>query len=74
MRQQLPVCDYPSETITLTCDACGRKGRYRKATLVQRYGPNAGLVNILNDLAKDCPQAVRDVQGISRCGARYGEL
>ena len=30
--------EWPHDLIKLRCDACGRKGQIRKATLLARYG------------------------------------
>jgi len=73
-RAQIPLEDFSSERIELTCVKCDRRGRLLKATLIEEFGPTFGLVNLLNALSRDCPEQVPDAQGIRRCGARYLNL
>lgn len=37
--------------VKLACKKCGRAGRYRRDTLIARFGPEAGLPDVLADLA-----------------------
>ena len=39
--------------IRCICDQCGRKGQYRKATLVSKYGPDIVMPDLLRKVA-DC--------------------
>ena len=39
--------------IRFICDQCGRKGQFRKATLVGKYGPDIVMPDLLNKVA-DC--------------------
>jgi hypothetical protein len=48
----LAECERPM--IRLICDKCGRKGQYRKATLVGKYGPDVVMPDLLRKIA-DCP-------------------
>ena len=47
-RDDLPTSvllrDYPFEMVRLACTRCGRRGQYRKSTLLARFGPNYCLV------------------------------
>jgi len=51
----------------------GRAGRYRLPALLERFGPAAGLPDVLAALAADCPR-----RGAGRfsdtCGARFTNL
>jgi hypothetical protein len=49
----LPECERPM--IRLICDKCGRKGQYRKATLVSKFGPDVVMLDLLYKVA-DCPK------------------
>jgi len=37
----LSPATYPTEAITIRCDRCSRVGRYKRQTLVERYGDAA---------------------------------
>lgn len=47
------VSDLPEGLTAIHCPKCGRSGRYRKSTLLKRFGPDAPLPTVLNELA-DC--------------------
>jgi hypothetical protein len=49
------VSDLPEGLTAIRCPKCGRYGRYRKATLLARFGPDEPLPHVLNLLA-DCPK------------------
>ena len=34
---------YPFPMIRLVCDKCGRKGQYRRQTLIDRFDPDTGM-------------------------------
>ena len=63
---------YPSETITVRCEECGRLGRYRRTTLIEWFGPDGSMPDILNALTEDCGRNER--LSMDRCKAVYGEL
>ena len=73
-RVQIPLREYPTEIMSVSCTQCDRKGRLSKAKFVQEWGAGIGLVDLLQVIAKDCPKLPRDFQGISRCGVRYNDL
>ncbi|ODT88096.1 MAG: hypothetical protein ABS78_09395 [Phenylobacterium sp. SCN 70-31] len=73
-RQQVPLAEYPSETVTLACGRCDRRGRYPKAALIERHGAGIGLVTLLNYLSWACRQSLRDPWGSTACRAFYVEL
>ena len=39
----LTITDHPTDPIEIDCQKCGRKGRYRKATLIEKYGSDIVL-------------------------------
>lgn len=49
------VSELPEGMTAIVCRKCGRSGRYRKSTLLERFGPDAPLPHVLNLLA-DCPK------------------
>lgn len=48
---------FPSVTVRIVCESCGRAGRYRLARLAHRFGPEAELVDVVGAI-------------IGRCGSR----
>ncbi len=54
------------------CQKCSRKGRYRKATLIEKYGSDTVLPDLLALLASDCE--FRNKLGNQGCGAIYPAL
>jgi hypothetical protein len=63
------IAEFPGEKIEIICNACARRGVYAKARLVERYGAETGLPNLLSQITQDCP--ARSRHGILRCGANY---
>jgi hypothetical protein len=35
-----PISAFPFDPVRLVCETCGRRGQYRKQTLIERYGPD----------------------------------
>ena len=65
----LTLTEYPSTTVNLSCDKCGRVGQYRKSTLIDKYGGVVRLPNLLKLIAADCGRV--GAPGNDPCGARY---
>jgi len=60
--------DHPGELVRILCDRCDRAGQYRREALIDRFGPAAGLPDVLWTLSATCPRR----GSISEpCGARY---
>ena len=68
----LTIADHPTEPIEIDCQKCGRNGRYRKATLIEKYGSDTVLPDLLAQLASDCE--FRNKLGNQGCGALYPAL
>jgi hypothetical protein len=66
----LVLADYPRDVIRIECELCARAGRYRLEGLIERYGPDMGLPELLDVLAK----CERKGDLSRRCGARYPDL
>lgn len=50
------LIDYPARSsIEIHCPKCGREGRYRRESLLDRYGPTQALPDVLVAL---CPPTV----------------
>lgn len=46
----LTPATYPSDAITVRCDKYNRMGRYRRQTLIERYGVDAAMPGVLNGI------------------------
>jgi hypothetical protein len=65
--------DYPDKVVRIDCGYCDRTGRYGLAGLVRRYGPAAGLPDVLKALSADCPRR-QDWPIHGPCGACFPDL
>ena len=68
----LTIKDFPTDRIEVECKKCGRHGRYRKATLIEKYGSDIVLPDLLALRAGDCEY--RGGLGNQGCGAIYPAL
>ena len=68
----LTIKDFPSDLVEIECKQCGRHGRYPKAALIDKYGNNIRLPDLLALLAGDCDK--RTALGNQGCGAIYPAL
>jgi hypothetical protein len=55
-RSYVTLAEHPTDIVRLACTKCDRRGQYRKATLIERYGADANLVDLRLILAADCPR------------------
>jgi hypothetical protein len=67
----LSPATYPTDAITIRCDRCSRVGRYKRRTLIERYGHDAAMPDVLNAVAA-CGRNER--LSTERCEAYYAEL
>jgi hypothetical protein len=70
MTGSLQLRDYPSEIVRLSCEKCGRRGQYRKQTLIERYGADMRLP----DLREEIAQCERRGRMHDVCMVRYADL
>ena len=68
----LTIADHPTDPIEIDCQKCGRHGRYKKATLVEKYGIDVVLPDLIGLLASNCENRGR--LGNQGCGAIYPAL
>jgi hypothetical protein len=68
----LSLAEYPAAMVRLTCSKCGRSGQYRKATLIENYGREIPLPDLLHLVGASCPKM--DALGNDPCGVCYGDL
>lgn len=64
--------DFPDPWVALACRRCLRRGRYRLATLLGRFGPQMPLPEVLGRLAAPCGQGLD--RYANPCGAYYEAL
>jgi hypothetical protein len=60
-----PATD-PTDAVTIRCERCSRVGRYKRLALVERYGHDAAMPDVLNDIAA-CGR--NDQLSVERCEA-----
>ena len=68
----LSFAKYPAAMVRLKCAKCGRSGQYRKATLIQKYGRDIPLPDLLHLVGASCPKV--DTLGNDPCGLCHGGL
>ncbi|MGH6909797.1 MAG: hypothetical protein ACREE0_14590 [Phenylobacterium sp.] len=77
-RQQVRLAELRGDaegSVRFCCRVCPHTGEIALDELRARFGPGAGLVNVLNAIRPtDCPGAGVDFQGFNRCGIRYRDL
>ena len=42
----LQLYEYPADVVRLSCEKCGRAGRYRKQNLIARFGADIRLPDL----------------------------
>jgi hypothetical protein len=50
-RSYVTLAEHPGDMVRLACTKCERRGQYRKATLIERYGGDANMVDLRLTLA-----------------------
>src|SRR3954469_20339553 len=53
-RDALTISTYPFPIIRIVCAKCARSGQYCRQTLIDRFGPDTGMPEVLEELAQ-CP-------------------
>jgi hypothetical protein len=67
----ITLSDVREPTLSVVCGPCGRRGRYSVARLMEQYGGDAKLTDLLHTLA-DCPKA-SSASIHDRCKAVFGQ-
>ena len=60
------LADWPHALVRVACDACGRRGQYRKSTLLDRFGGEVKM--------PDLRHLSRNVRGATRRVKRAGYI
>jgi hypothetical protein len=61
------------EWLVVSCEKCGRKGRYSVKRLIELYGRDAKFTDWLARITEDCPGR-RSIDMSDQCGARCPDL
>jgi hypothetical protein len=61
------------DVVRLTCEKCGRDGRYILARLIRQRGRDAKLIDWLDKLTVECPKKIAQNMN-DPCGARCRDL
>lgn len=68
------LATYPYVTVRLACSLCSRRGSYRLARLADKYGANADMRDVLENLAGDCKYWRPRHPFREGCGAYFCDL
>jgi len=52
----ITIKDFPTYRFKVECKKCGCHGRYRKATLIEKYGSDIVLPDLLGLITGDCEE------------------
>ena len=69
-RSYVTLAEYPMDMVRLACTKCDRRGQYRKATLLERYGSDQEHGRPAARLAADCPK-IATGKIMDLCGVYY---
>ena len=61
------------DDLRVSCDKCGRSGRYQVQRLIKDRGRDGKIVDWLDEISADCPTKVKQSMN-DRCGARCPDL
>ena len=61
------------DTLRVSCEKCGRSGRYQLNRLVQDRGRHGKIVDWLDQVTADCPKKAM-ISWNDRCAARCPDL
>jgi len=63
------------DALTFVCSKCDRRGRYNLATLIDRFGADATVPNVLAEISADCPRrSPNRKSALDLCGVHVHEL
>jgi hypothetical protein len=64
------LSEFPLDVVRINCERCGRDGRYALAGLIERFGADAAVPDVLMELAA----CERRKNFGDPCGARFPDL
>jgi hypothetical protein len=62
------------DMLRVSCEKCGRDGRYGLTRLINRRGRDGKLVDWLDELTGDCPKKKSLLNMSDRCAAKCPDL
>jgi hypothetical protein len=65
--------DFPIELVRVTCHRCMLARQFQLTSLIDTYGPAAGLPDVLATLSADCLRH-RAIQTSDLCAARFPDF
>jgi len=65
----LTLGQYPKRMVRVACSRCERKGQYLKETLIDRFGPDVTMLDLLH-----WAKCARDGVLGTDCGLHYGDF
>jgi len=68
------LADYPFDVVNVSCGKCDRRGRYKKQTLIERFGGAIAVPDLRWKIAADCSKAIDRQFGTDPCGIVYPDL
>ena len=71
-RGALTLATYPFDEVCIRCEPCGREGWYRRSRLIERFGGDASMPDVLGQIAADCPR--KRTSAPVGCWAIYPDL
>ncbi|WP_164835300.1 hypothetical protein [Sinorhizobium meliloti] len=67
------LADFTLPHMVLNCSACGRKGRYNVARLIEKHGADMPIRDFIDLIGQTCPRWVRPSKWES-CGLGCNDL
>jgi len=64
-RGAFTIRTWPERAVNVRCDKCGREGRYARAALSARFGPDKAMPDVLEAVTGDCAHAGSGI--MARC-------
>ena len=52
----LTLAMYPFDDVRICCEPCGREGRYRRTRLIERFGGDMSMPEVLSRITEGCPR------------------
>lgn len=77
MREQAPLRSVPTDArgqVRFVCLECARSFALQVSELLARFGPDAGLVNVLNASLPEACRGIPNHPGRRHCGLHYRDL
>lgn len=71
-RGALTLATYPFDDVRIRCEPCGREGRYRRTRLIERFGGDMSMPEVLSRITEGCPR--KRPFAAERCRAIYPDL